>query len=95
MSASREYAYSDVRGPKVGVPESLEFELFIQRPSVRVLVSREAMDDHAALVGISINNLAEGYVEFLQTYQSDFASTAFRKHRMQETVAITSGDVVQ
>lgn len=94
MSDTRRFTLSEVADAPPGIPETLEFELYIEHPSVRVLVSREAMDDHAARLGVRIEDLADKYPEFLRMCQPDYADTAFRKLRMLETVVITSGDVI-
>lgn len=94
MTTYGKVTFSDVKEPASPNPEALEFDIFIERPAAHVIVTREALDDHASKVGVEIRRLAGGYVEFLQMYQGAFAEAAHRKLVMQETVVIRSGDMV-
>lgn len=88
------YTFGGVRPTDSKWPESLSFDLHINGRTIDVTVSREAMDDHSEKVGIDIANLADGYVEFLEMYQPEFAAVAVKRHRLLEDVTITSRDLV-
>ena len=90
----RKRSYGQVLPADEWTEGALTFALFLDGREFPVTVSREAMDDYAAKVGIRIENLADGYVEFLEMYQPEFALAAARRVRSIETVAIVSADGV-
>lgn len=94
MTTYGRVTFSDVKEPASAAPEALEFDIFIERPTMHVIVTREALDDHASKVGVEKGRLAGGYVEFLQMYQGAFAEAAHGKLVMQETVVVRSGDMI-
>ncbi|MEA3016988.1 MAG: hypothetical protein QOI38_1710 [Sphingomonadales bacterium] len=94
MTKYGKVTFSEVKEPSSPNPEALEFDIFIERPAVHVIVTREALDDHASKMGVEIRRLAKGYIEFLQMYHAAFAEAAHRKLAMQETVVVRSGDII-
>jgi hypothetical protein len=88
----RSLTYGDVLAPDDGNEETLRFALFLDGKERPVAVSRKAMDDYATKVGIRIDKLANGHVEFLKMYQPEFALAAAQRARSNEAVAIVSAD---
>jgi hypothetical protein len=90
----RNLTYGEVFAPDEGTEGALRFALFLDGKEFPVTVSRGAMDDYAAKVGIRVEDLAHGYVEFLEMYQPEFALAAAQRVRSIEAVAIVSSDGV-
>ena len=89
------YTHSDIHEPDAGAEGALSFSLFLDDREIPVVVGRKAMDEYAEKVGVPIRNLAHGYVEFLKTYQPEFAWAAVQRLRSIDTVAIVSADGVE
>lgn len=87
-----EYTFSELGSDGGDSPEAFVFDLHLFRPSIPVMVSREAVEDMAAARRIDTSKLAGGLREFAETILPDLAETASRKLRMIEAVEITSGD---